>query len=89
MMQIFLKHNLSLGAFSLQLTYINLYVTIQIYVVMHEPRRMRGVVSIRYINQSLALNKAKQNELVNRWLNKRTNNFDIFLRAFTRNTVFT
>ena len=38
----FLKYNLSLGAFSLQLAYINLYVPIQIYVVMHEPRRMRG-----------------------------------------------
>ena len=42
MMQIFLKYNLSLGAFSLQLAYINLYVPIQIYFVMHEPRRMRG-----------------------------------------------
>ena len=45
MMQIFLKHNLSLGAFSLQLTYANLYVTIQIYVVVHEPRRIRGDLS--------------------------------------------
>ena len=45
MMQIFLKHNLFLGTFSLQLASINLYVTIQIYIVMQEPRRMPGDLS--------------------------------------------